>query len=320
MTVLDPVALWSTDELQKRAGYKIAFDEHMAAEFQEYLECHADALDAVSDHEPELDALPRLCALATQIRDAVLSREGFRVVRGIDRYFGDERVWRLFQVCLGSALGEVLTVYGKLYEVRDRGNDYVHEAVPVSMTKERTGFHTDSSNKSVVPDFVGLLCERVSESGGDSMVANVRAIRDRLAAEEPELLRVLESDFVRDVVTPNADKSVEAVRENRFPVFGPSDRPCGLTFRYMRFWIERGQERVGTPLTEEQCRAFDRLDELLNDPQHHVQFRLEPSDILWVDNRSLAHDRSAYVDGGRGRLLHRMWVSMPSVSTSSAAR
>lgn len=311
MTVLDPVRCWTSAELLKRSGYKIAIDESIAAEFREYLELHAGALDAAGDHEPELDALPRLCALAATVREAVLEREGFRVLRGLDRHFEDPRAWRLFQVCLGSALGRVLTVYGKLYEVRDRGNDYLHEAVPVSMTHDRTGFHTDSSNKDVVPDFVGLLCERVSESGGDSMVANVRAIRERLADESPELLAILESEFVRDVVTPNADKSDEAVRRNRFPVFGDSDRPTGMTFRYMRFWIERGQDRIGAPLDELQRAAFDRLDELLNDPTYHVQFRLEPSDILWVDNRSLAHDRSAYVDGGRGRLLHRMWVDLP---------
>ena len=38
----------------------------------------------------------------------------------------------------------------------------------------------------------------------------------------------------------------------------------------MRFWIEKGQELVGKPLTAGQLRAFDRLDELLNDPAHHA--------------------------------------------------
>ena len=83
----------------------------------------------------------------------------------------------------------------------------LRQAVPVSMTKERTGFHTYSSKKECVPDSFGLLCERESLSGGDSMVANAVGIRRRMAEESLELLEILEQDFARDIVTPNADKN-----------------------------------------------------------------------------------------------------------------
>lgn len=310
MAVLTPVRNWTSEELLRRGAYKVSLPSEVGEEFAAYVENHLDALAAPGQHEVDLDALPQLCRLAGITRERLLAGDGFQLLRGLDRYVTAPEAWQLFHLCLGTALGQVHETYGKLYEVRDRGNDYVHQAVPVSMTKERTGFHTDSSKKECVPDFVGLLCERESLSGGDSMVANAVGIRRRMAEESPELLEILEQDFARDIVTPNADKSVEAVVENAFPVFGTSDRPSGVTFRYMRFWIEKGQDRVGKPLTAEQVRAFDRLDELLNDPAHHACFRLQPSDVLWVDNRGLAHDRTAYVDGGRGRLLHRMWVSV----------
>jgi hypothetical protein len=92
-------------------------------------------------------------------------------------------------------------------------------------------------------------------------------------------------------------------------VFTPDATPAGVTFRYMRYWLERGQQRAGAPVGPDVLAALDRLDELLAAPDNVERFRLAAGDMLFVNNRTLAHDRTAFVDDpANPRLLWRMWV------------
>jgi hypothetical protein len=217
---------------------------------------------------------------------------------------------RLLYLALGCELGTLLTQYGRLYAVKDRGADYRTSMAPVSMTSERTGFHTDSSARDVLPDCVALLCEQPARQGGDSLVSNAMRVRDQLAHEAPGLLALLEREYVRDLVTPGRDQDVASLRANRFPVFGTDATPGGITFRYMRYWLERGQQRAGEPVGADVTSALDRLDALLADEANVARFRLAAGDMLFVNNRTLAHDRTAFVDDPDApRLLWRMWVA-----------
>jgi len=216
---------------------------------------------------------------------------------------------RLLFLAVASRLGGLLTQYGRLYAVKDRGADYRSSALPVSMTRDRTGFHTDSSARGVLPDYVGLLCERPAREGGDSLVSDAMAVRAELARRAADALALLQREYVRDLVTPGAEVGDAALQRNRFAVFAEDDEPAGWTLRYMRYWLERGQERAGAPVAPEVTAALDLLDELLAASRHVVRFRLEAGDMLWVNNRTMAHDRDAFVDDPAApRLLWRTWV------------
>ena len=129
----------------------------------------------------------------------------------------------------------------------------------------------------------------------------------------PNQLALLYSDYIRDVAAPGVEKTPENLLANRFPVFARCDRKEGLVFRYMRDWIERGSERAGLPLTERRRRAFDILDEVLSSGELAVSVRLDAGDILWINNRTLAHTRTGYVDTpGNLRQMQRMWVKRPA--------
>jgi hypothetical protein len=133
--------------------------------------------------------------------------------------------------------------------------------------------------------------------------------RAALARRAPAALRLLQRAYVRDLVTPGTEVTPAALRANRFPVFARDGEPAGWTLRYMRYWLERGQERAGASVTPEVAHALDLLDEMLAAPPHVVRFRLEAGDMLWVNNRTVAHDREAFVDDPAApRLLWRMWV------------
>ena len=135
---------------------------------------------------------------------------------------------------------------------------------------------------------------------------SARAACAALREESPEHFARLQRPFVRDVVTPGLDKGLASLRRNRFP--GVRTEP-EFEFRYMRYWIEKGQERAGAPRSGDVLAAFDALDAALDRPEFGVTFRLEAGQMLFVDNRRLVHGRDAYgsVPSG-GRLLWRMWL------------
>lgn len=297
-----------------------AGDPALAAACRVVPEAALAELRAAAAAAPQLLAAPETAALTPLRRPALLQLAslveadlrhgpGFcRLSLGGSALPAAEQ--RLLVLAVGHGLGQLLTQYGRLYAVKDRGADYRNSQAPVSMTSERTGFHTDSSARDVLPDYVALLCETPALRGGDSLVSNALLIRHELERQQPAALRLLEQDWIRDLVTPAADQSDARLRQNRFPVFARDGSDAGVTFRYMRYWLERGQQRAGAPVGAELLAALDRLDELLASPQYQHSFRLAAGDMLFVNNRTLAHDRTAFVDDPAApRLLWRMWIA-----------
>ncbi len=264
--------------------------------------------EALLDLRPEL---PAVRALAQAVRGNIDGPIAYDVVStaGLPAAYH-----RLAFAAIGVALAEPILRYGLLYAVADRGESYLDKQIPVSMTRADTGMHTDSSARDCVPGIVALLCERPSPEGGTSRIASAEAACAWLAANHPGALELLRRSYIRDVVTPGLDKGIDSLKRNRFPVVSMAPE---FQLRYMRYWIEKGHERAGMPLSAEVLAAFDLLDEALAMPEHGVSFRLEAGDMVFVNNRRLTHGRDAYGAGpsgdpsagpSSGRLLWRMWL------------
>lgn len=274
----------------------------------EDLQC-LDAWAATAEHPLQdftrgrLD-LPEVHALSACVAVQLDRGPGFAWLRGLPEV--PEHLTSLVFLAIGLELGETLGAYGRLYDVVDRGESYREQAIPVSQTRESTGLHTDSSNRSVWPRTVALACLHASSGGGETLLSSAVRAHEALRIRTPQLLEPLYGAFFRDVVTPGSDRDPAAVRRNAFPVFH-DDR--GVTLRYMRYWIEVGHERAGVPLTRLQVEALDALDEALEDPAHLTTFRMSAGDMLFIDNTRIAHGRSGYADqAGRPRHLQRMWI------------
>ncbi|MEM6252937.1 MAG: TauD/TfdA family dioxygenase [Cyanobacteria bacterium P01_D01_bin.156] len=250
-------------------------------------------------------SLPGIASLATEIHKRLTHGPGFCLVRDLVAE-QPRSLQRLVYLAIGTALGNVLENYGRLYDVRDRGVCYKKEVVPISMTCSATGFHTDSSARLVQPDIISLLCLQPGKTGGESRLCSAVTVHNYLAATAPQHLEQLYQPFIRDVVTPGAEKDLSCLRANAFPVFAPTGQ---FTFRYMRYWIETGHHRAEAPLTTQQLKAFDALDAALEIPEHVHTLRMEQGDQLWVNNRCVAHDRRAYTEyPSQPRTMVRMWV------------
>lgn len=246
---------------------------------------------------------------AARIRDELEHGRGFILV-DTARFqpAPKEELTQLFCM-LSSRLGtpvEQNTAGTLLYHVTDTGGD-VQYGARFSTTNSESTFHTDASFVDRVPDYVGLLCLNGAKAGGINQVVSGHSVRERLQAESSEAWRELNGVFHFD--RRGGTRPGEAPTA-RHPVFEEAAR--GWVIRYLRFWIETGHEKAAEPLTEPQRDALDELDRVANDPALRAEFTLRPGEILFVNNRWLLHNRTAFVDHAeldRKRHLLRLWLT-----------
>lgn len=258
--------------------------------------------------DPDLALLSSeaLQAWFAPVRQQLLHGYGVVLIRGLSPQ--PESTFRRLYLALGRCLGTPDGTYGELYDVTDSGQSYLTKAIPVSQTRAATSMHTDSSRLETHPRWVGLACVQQAPVGGGSRLASALAVHAHLKASDPSSLERLQCSFARDVVTPGAVDPLALIAHNRFPVF--SAEADGPTLRYMRYWIEKGHERLGQPLDADDLRAFDSLDAALNHPRFCHSFHLQEGDILLIDNHKVVHDRQAYEDDPhRPRRLIRLWLN-----------
>jgi alpha-ketoglutarate-dependent taurine dioxygenase len=251
-------------------------------------------------------APPTLLAWLEPVLEELRHGSGAAWIRGLGTL--EECELRGLFLRIGRGIGSVDTTYGELYDVIDSGASYLNQAIPVSQTRAATTIHTDSSRLETHPRWVGLACVRQAPVGGGSRLVSAVAVHDHLATHHPRQLERLHHRFHRDIVTPGSQPDPALIQANHFPIFSQSSD--GPTLRYMRYWIEKGHERLSKPLSREDLDAFDTLDATLNDPTFRHDFPLAAGDLLFIDNHKLAHDREAYLDDPRApRLMVRLWLN-----------
>jgi alpha-ketoglutarate-dependent taurine dioxygenase len=246
-------------------------------------------------------------------RDALENGRGFIIIDRVplDRYSRDEAQDLYWLV--GQALGRPFeqNIQGTLlYDVRDTGQD-LSKGARFSVTNYESSFHTDNSFGEEVLDYVGLLCLCAAKSGGQSQVQSGFAVHNELLARHRDCLRALYEPFhierrggVREGEGPTI----------RSPVIAWNGKD--LLFRYLRYWIETGQQRAGLPLTVEQVNALDTLDAVMRRPELQAEFSLEPGQMFFINNRWILHNRTAFEDYPeieRRRHLVRLWLKRPEL-------
>jgi alpha-ketoglutarate-dependent taurine dioxygenase len=259
--------------------------------------------------------LPSFASTAAEIRRRLRDGSGFVVLRGLalDDYADDEV--RLLYAGLGTHLGTILpqNLRGdRLYSVRDEGirmeADYGQTGVRFSKTNAAFDFHTDSPSRVAghTPDLIGLLVLRPAKSGGESALVSGYALHNILREERPDVLRRLYQPFWVDrrAELPPGEDPVLPV-----PVF--TFDGC-LTVRYLRFYITKGQEWKGEPLTSADVDALDTFEEVMRRPGVAVTVPLERGDLQLISNTSLLHSRTNYEDYAEPELKRhylRLWLA-----------
>jgi len=302
--------LWNAESLWSRQAWRIRVPEQTIEQFcqtTKHLSIDNEFLNHYKNGAVENIDLGQL---ASKIHHELWYGSGVVWLQGITASQFTTAQLKLFYLAIGLAMGRCMENYGRLYDVQDHGGSYKTQRIPVSQTRSATGFHTDSSARDCMPDLVALLCIQPAPAGGESLVVSGAAAHEQLHRNDPAALSTLYREFIRDIVTPGSGKTLEALIRNRFPVFSQGLYGPGLSFRYMRYWIEKGHKEAEISLAKADVTALDLLDQLLESPQAAARFRLEAGDQLWVNNHIVAHNRTAYEeDAKRPRHFVRMWIA-----------
>lgn len=221
-----------------------------------------------SDHEADPAAV--IAALTA------FHRHGYVVFRNTPAEEGTVR-----RVCdrLGYISGNN---FGWVFDVRadPRPTDLAYTSVELLA-------HTDQPYRQPTPGIQLLHCLRNEAPGGDSTLVDGLAAAMALEAADPEAWRacvetevVFRYDMITDTVV--------------------SRGPLLQYDRHGRFEQIRLNTKLDAPVppAHGDLDAFYRgrrwLTEWLNDPAHQVTFRLEPGDVMFMDNIRVLHGRTSF--------------------------
>jgi len=192
----------------------------------------------------------------------------------------------------------------RLYDVKDSGQPLGY-GVRRSVTNLGQPFHTDGPWLWQPPAFVGLFCLATARVGGESRVRSLAAAHNAMRARHPRLLGRLYAPVHWD---RQAEHGPDEARWSTHPVFA-SDGPA-LAARYYDDYIINGQKLAGEPLDAEAADALVALREIVDAPEEWVEFRIEQGQLQYLNNRQIAHSRTAFRDAGEpGQIRHmlRLW-------------
>jgi hypothetical protein len=305
--ILEGPAAWRGAELARGETWIHRFSSEELAELERALAAVRGLPRPVLDVTRENFVLPALASTLARVKHELLRGRGFILFRGLpaERYSLTELATLFWG--LGTHLGTAVSQNGQghvLGHVRDLGYDANNPSTRLYQTNQRQGYHTDSA------DIVGLLCIRPAMRGGLSSLASTVTVYNELYRRRPDLARVMFEPFHTD--------HRNEYRPGHKPYFSIpvlNFHAGELTGIYQRRYIESAQRFPEAPrLTAQQVEALDLFDALLDDPELHLEMRLEPGDMQFIHNHQILHDRTAFEDWPepeRRRHLLRLWLCPP---------
>jgi alpha-ketoglutarate-dependent taurine dioxygenase len=264
-----------------------------------------DEAPAITSLTPASFELPACRAVMALIRDRLTDGHGVAVLDRVpvEQYGTDasQAIGWLVAQLMGQVVAQKWDGT-RLYEVRDRGVA-PGQGVRRSITNLEQRFHTDGGWLTFAPALIGLFCLQPATEGGLSRCASLVSAHDQLRHDQ-ELLGRLYRPFWWD-------------RQNEHPAGEP---PCSrhavyrydartLSARYYDDYVRKGHSLAGESLDRAGAAALDALHAILDAEDSWIEFRLERGQFQYVNNRLVAHSRTAFRDDDRngGRHLLRFW-------------
>jgi len=245
--------------------------------------------------------LPVLEPYLADLEKTVRTGRGFALLRGIpvDRYTADEVF--LIKWGIGTHLGEKVSqnAYGDLLgHVYDHGLDPNSTRTRGYQTSGELRFHVDRA------DMTSLLCLHKGRKGGLSRVVSSMSVHNEILARHPEYLPPL----YEGVPYIHIEEAGE-MRSWKEPVFSVTDNVLSCSIR--RNTVQKAIERSEIKMTALETAALACFDSVAEDPEFVLEMELEPGDIQFVNNYTILHGRTAFVDEAtpeKKRHLVRLWL------------
>ena len=180
-----------------------------------------------------------------------------------------------------TGLKDVVAELGEVIQVTEVKND---PDTPALVTSARAlDFHTDHPKA----DYIAWLCIEQAAQGGESILADAEMAFARLAPDEQSALS--EIHLLEHQVFPDDKDSHPLVAVG----------PGGRRRFYYSFWLVKDE------LPPRQASALQRFRRALPECQV-AEVKLQPNDLLIVDNTRIFHGRRAFA--GDSRRLVRHWI------------
>jgi hypothetical protein len=298
---------WRGAELASDPTWIVAWSAAELAEIDHALGVAQASGRPLADVDRAHFPLAALASRLSQVLDEIYTGRGFVLLRGlpVDRYADDEVGLILWG--LGRYLGAPLhqNPQGDLLgHVYDHGRTYGDIDVRGYETNAYLPYHTDAG------DMVGLLCLRRGLAGGLSSIVSSVTVHNEILAAHPEYLGLLYNGFY--YIRREAALTERGVSERPIPVFGHAGGM--VSCRYIRNQINAGAVKRGVPLTAVETAALDHLDEHTRRADLRLDMDLQPGDIQLINNYTILHSRTGFVDGElphQKRHMLRLWLKFP---------
>jgi hypothetical protein len=290
-------AVWRGSDQQAR-DWIIALDAEDCAELIQLGErLHGRPLDDIRPADfPLARVKPKLQRIATTLEKG----SGFVMLRGLPAAILAEDLLQTIYWGIGQHLGVGVSQSAagdRLGQVYDRG----------TQDKERYYTRGGSLEFHMDPvDVVGLLCVRTALSGGASRIVSAGEVHNIISTERPDLLPIFYGGFYN-----SRRGHGQATSSARVPVFASGSH--GLECYYLPATIRQAAEE-GYALSGADEEALGFLEAVANRPGVFLDMDFRVGDIQFLNNRTILHSRTDYVDHPQPELkryLLRLWLMMP---------
>lgn len=315
---------WTADALEEcNQEWTLSLTPEEACAIEEAVKGFMESETPMSQIGPETFHLPQLLKeKLDQISAACYHGRGFCILRGLQIHKRSEEE---SAVIFAGVSSHVAVVRGsqdidrkhKLAHLFKKHRQEANEYIAPSFNDAPLAFHTDDG------DIVALYYASLMEQGGLTQLASQPMVYNELAANRPDLLRILAQNWLIDTYF---GKSGEPAR--CLPLLHRHGE-SGITIQYSRLPFSRYDgskpRRADIPsLSEVQIQALNCLQAISNKIKFSVPTK--PGDILYFNNVGLFHARERYQDSGtinvapesHDRHLLRLWLQDPKRTTTLA--
>ena len=303
MQAVDDPGIWTVGDFAGPEDYTVRLTDAEIAELDGFIremDRAGKALDDIGRDDfrgPLVEA--RLAALHDELRDG----RGFAMMAGLPvgrwRQEDAERVYWAMGTRLGTGMSQ--SVLGdRLGHVRDTTREDPHARA--YRNRRELDPHTDRAH------VVGLFSLRAARKGGVSHLTSALAVHNRLLAGRPDYLERLYEGFYmhrRGEEAPGEDP----VTPWKVPVYSSIEGK--VSCRWVRTYAAMGQEAKGEPLGGFAAEAVEAFLAAASSDELQLRFTLGPGEILWFNNFTHLHARTAFEDWeepDRRRHLLRLWL------------
>ncbi len=299
---LGGAAAWSGRELAGSDDWRVQLEPEEIQELRRAVETAKNSGRATRELRADDFPLPTLSAEIASWRRELTDGRGFVLIGGfpVEHWSTEEAEMAFWSLGLHLGVPGAQNEEGDLLgHVTDLSATSRHPDERLYRTNKAIRFHCDAA------DVVGLLCLSTSSDGGASRLVSSVTVFDRLVATRPELAARLFEPMLLDARRP-AGAPVQYV-----PV-----QPCMFDGRRLRTFmhqdyfrsVERHEGVTLDPLTREALDAWEAYAERAG---VHLDMQLRAGDVQLVNNHTVVHARTQYVDDPRSpRHLLRLWLSL----------